>query len=95
MLNLLHHEFYKLWSQRIFSISLAVLCTLNLFFLWNNHRGEVSGSAYRSLNTTLENMNPSQRHSYLEQKQEEIYGLYQLEYFLLNEQNKPNQVYYS
>ncbi|HIV86721.1 MAG TPA: ABC transporter permease subunit [Candidatus Pygmaiobacter gallistercoris] len=94
MWNLIRHEWYKLWSQRIFPAGLAALCALNFFFLWNAGQRAGAGNDYRALGAALAEVPAAEQLSWLEAKREESYGLHQLEYYIENDYDQTTNHYY-
>ncbi len=87
-MRLLCAELYKVWSQRFFLLSLAILSAANLLFLYLGTMPDQSAalpSAYRMIGEELSNRSTSEQQAFLKEQYERIHGVYQV-YRILSDQ---------
>lgn len=87
-MRLLCAELYKVWSQRFFLLSLAILAAANLLFLYLGtmpNQSSALPSAYHTIAEELSNRSTSEQQTFLKEQYERIHGVYQV-YRILSDQ---------
>ena len=80
-MRLLCAELYKVWSQRFFLLSLAVLAAANLLFLYLGtmpDQGTAPPRAYHVIEEELSNRSTSEQQAFLKEQYDTIHGVYQV-----------------